>query len=191
MRNLIRPVVLAVSVLGATTALAVDPQRVGECADYAQRYQATAEARERFGQFKGSCEGVYEIDGALYARAEMVVRSNRGGTVRLYLPASDKTIEVRPDMNASAYIDGRKRRVRDLSQGDEVQLYLSLDKFFEERVNEVAFATDDTATEEVSIAPATEVMALPTTASPLPALALVSGAFLAAGLILRVNRRQA
>lgn len=191
MKSLTKTIVFVASVLSASTALAVDPQRVGECADYADRYQATEEARQRFGQLKGACEGVYDIGGALYARAEMVVRSNRGGTLKLYLPASDKTIEVRPDMSNSVYVNGRKRRVRDLTSGDEVQLYLSLDKFFEERLTEVAFAADDNAEEEVYVEEATEVAALPTTATPLPALALVSGMLLAAGLGLGAYRRRA
>ncbi|TGD73635.1 hypothetical protein E4634_11505 [Mangrovimicrobium sediminis] len=189
MKDLLRSLVVSASILGSASALAADPQRLGDCADYADRYQATAETRERFGMLKGSCEGVYDIDGALYARAEMVVRSVHGNRVRLYLPATDQTIEVRPDMNHSVYINGLKRRVRNLSGGDEIQLYLALDKFFEERVTEVAFAADDTSEDLAHVTPAAEVAALPTTASQLPAIALASGAMLAGGLLLGMRRR--
>jgi len=191
MRKLIKPIIFASSLAVAGPALAVDPQRLGDCADFADRYQATAETRERFAQLRGSCEGIYDIDGAMYARAEMVVRSNRGGTVRLYLPATDQTVEVKPDMNRRVYVGGRKVRVRDLNRGDEIGLYLSMDRFFEERVTEVAFATEEGSAEEVYIEPVQEVTALPTTASPLPALGLFSGLLLAAGLFLRGYRRSA
>jgi hypothetical protein len=191
MRTLVKPIIFAVGLAAASPAVAVDPQRVGDCADFADRYQATAEASERFAQLRGSCEGVYDIGGALYARAEMVVRSNRAGTLRLYLPASDQTVEVKPDMSRRVYVGGRKVRVRDLNRGDEIGLYLSLDRFAEDRVTEVAFATEEGAAEEVYVEPVQEVTALPTTASPLPALGIFSGLLLAAGLFLRGYRRSA
>jgi len=184
MQTLIR-ILTATLLLGAGSAYAVNPKRVGNCADYADRYQATQETRDRFYQLEGSCEGVYDIDGVLYARAEMVVRSNRAGTVRLYLPAADKTIELKPDMNRRVYVGGRKVRVRDLNKGAKVGLYLSLDKFFEPRLTEIAFAAEDEAPEQVYVEPVQEVAALPTTASPLPAVALLSVLLLAAGLFSR------
>lgn len=191
MRMLFNPLLLAAMLVVALPALAVDPKRVGSCADFQDRYQATAETRERFAQLRGSCEGVYDINGALYARANMIVRSNRAGTVRLYLPATDQTVELQPDMNRRVYIGSRKVRVRDLNKGDEINLYLSLDRFFEARITEVAFAAEDESPEEVHVEPVREVAALPTTASPLPALALFSGLLLAAGLFFRVYRRSA
>jgi hypothetical protein len=189
MKSLGKLLMVAFAFAGTAPAFAVDPQRLGDCADFADRYQATAETRERFSQFAGACEGVYDIDGALYARAEMVVRSNRAGTMRLYLPASDKTIEVKPDMNRRVFVGGRKVRARDLNRGDEISLYLSLDRFFEDRITEVAFATEEGSSEEVYVEPAQEVAALPTTASALPTVGLISGLLLAAGLFLRGYRR--
>jgi hypothetical protein len=182
---------MALSLLGAGSAYAIDPKRVGDCSDYADRYQATAETRDRFYQLSGTCEGVYDIGGELYARAEMVVRSNRAGTVRLYLPATDKTIELKPDMNRRVYVGGRKVRVRDLNRGDKVGLYLSLDRFFEPKLTEVALAAADEAPEEVHVESVVEVAALPTTASPMPAIALLSGLLLVAGLFVRRLRRVA
>jgi hypothetical protein len=88
-------------------------------------------------------------------------------------------------------IGGRKVRPRDLNRGDEIGIYLSLDKFFENKVDEIAFATEESNPEPIAIAPVVEVAALPTTASPLPALALLSGLILAGGLFMRGRRRSA
>ncbi len=184
-------ILIAASVLSAGYAHAVEPQRIGDCADFADQYQATAEAEERFSQLSGSCEGIYEINGARYARAQAVVRSNRGGTVRLYLPATDKTIETRPDSSGRVYVGNAKYRIRDLNRGDEIGIYLSLDRFFEDRVTQIALATPDASADPVVVAPVQEVAALPTTASPIPAIALFSGLVLTAGLFIRKFRRVA
>ena len=184
-------ILIGVLLLSSGYAYAVQPKRVGDCAEYRDRYQATEEAKTRFAGLEGTCEGIYDIDGVLYARAQAVIRSNRSGTVRLYLPATDKTIEAKPDQSGYVYVGGQKIRVRNLNRGDEIGIYLHLDKFFTEKVSEVAFATADTDEAPITIAPVTEVSALPTTASPVPALALVSGLFLAAGLFVRGLRRSA
>jgi len=189
--NKLFKILIAASVLSAGYAHAVDPQRIGDCADFADEYQATAEAQERFSDLRGSCEGIYEINGARYARAQAVVRSNRGGTVRLYLPATDKTIEATPDSTGRVYVGNRKYRIRDLNRGDEIGIYLSMDRFFEERVTEIALATPDESAETHVVAPVQEVAALPTTASPIPAIALFSGLLLTAGLFIRKFRRVA
>jgi hypothetical protein len=55
-------------------------------------------------------------------------------------------------------------RVRDMGRGDEIGIYLSVDKFAEERVDEIAFATADSAEEEIVVVTIEEiVVALPTT----------------------------
>ena len=54
-------------------------------------------------------------------------------------------------------------RVSSLSRGDEIGIYLSVDRFAEERVTEVAFATEDDHESAVVVAPTEEVAALPTT----------------------------
>jgi len=69
----------------AASAYAVDPQRSEiTCAQLGDKYELTAEAEARFSELKGSCEGVYEVDGALYVRSQATVRSVRGSRVRLY-----------------------------------------------------------------------------------------------------------
>lgn len=181
----LRNAIMVLCALCAASAYAVDPQRVGECADLQDTLEPTAEARERFANLAGACEGIYEINGARYARAEAVIRGKRGGTVTLYLPATDRTFEVQPDSSGRVWVGNRKMRVRDLSRGDEIGIYISLDKFFRDRVDEIALATEDTSADTHVMAAAIPVAALPTTASILPALGALSGLLLTGGLFLR------
>ncbi len=161
--KLIKTIVIA-SAFSAASAFAVDPVKSEiTCAQLGETYEATAEAKARFADLAGSCEGVYEINGAQYVRVQATVRSRRGNTVRLYLPATDHTFEVTADEDGRVWIGGRKMRVRSLGRGDEIGIYLSVDKFAQERVTEVAFATDDDHEEAIVIAPVKEVAALPTT----------------------------
>jgi hypothetical protein len=151
-------------VFSAVSAYAVEPTRSETtCAQLGETYEATAEAKERFADLAGSCEGVYEINGALYVRTQATIRSRRGNTVRLYLPATDHTFEVTAQEDGRVWVGGRKMRVRSLNKGDEIGIYLSVDKFAQERVTEVAFATEDDHAEEIVVAPVEEVAALPTT----------------------------
>lgn len=174
---------------GAASAYAVDPQRVAECADLRDTLEPTAEALERFSNLQGACEGIYEINGARYARAQAVVRSKRGGTVTLYTPATDKTFQVEPDMSGRVWIGNRKIRVRDLNRGDEIGIYISLDKFFDDKVDEIALAVPDDSAETHTIAAVAPVEALPTTASLLPALGLMSGLLFGIGMFVRRFRK--
>jgi len=161
--KLIKTIVVACA-FSAVSAYAVDPVRSETtCAQLGDTYEATAEAKERFADLAGACEGIYEIDGALYARTQATVRNRSGNTVRLYLPATDHTFEVTAQEDGRVWIGGRKMRVRSLSRGDEIGIYLSVDKFAQERVTEVAFATEDDHAEAVVVAPVEEVEALPTT----------------------------
>ena len=156
--------IIVLCAFSATAAYAVDPQKSETtCAQLGEKYELTAEAESRFADLKGSCEGVYEINGAQYVRSQAVIRRIRGNTVRLYLPATDHTFEVSADPSGRVYVGGRKMRVRDMGRGDKIGIYLSVDKFAQEKVDEIAFATDDSHPEEIVVAPAEEVAALPTT----------------------------
>jgi len=185
MKYLIRTAIVA-SVFGASSAFAVDPQLADiTCEQLGEKYELTAEAEERFADLRGSCEGVYEVDGHLYTRTQAIIRSKRGGKFRLYLPATDHTFEITPDPSGRVWVGSRKMRVRDLSRGDELGIYISVDKFAQEKLDEIAFVTPDGYTAPLVTTNAEEVAALPTTASPLPLLALLSAFMIGAGLMLR------
>ena len=148
----------------ATSAYAADPVLSDmTCEQLQEQYEATAEAQARYADLKGSCAGVYTIDDALYVKASAVVRGTHGNTVTLYVPATDHTFKVDADPSERALMGGSKVRPRDLNRGDEIHLYLSVDKLATQRLDTVALATEDDHADEVIETEVEEVAALPTT----------------------------
>jgi len=167
--KLIKTLVVACA-FSAVSAYAIDPVKseTTTCADVGEKYAFTAEAKERFADLEGTCEGIYVINDHEYARATAIVRQVRGSKVRLYLPATDHTFDVTAGPDGRVWIGNRKVSPRDLQRGDEIGIYLSLDKFTEEQVTEITMVTDDSDSEEVETVEVEtveieEVEALPTT----------------------------
>ena len=155
-------------VIGCTfftaSAYAVDPVKSETtCNQLAEKYEPTAEAMERFADLAGACEGVYDVDGALYVRSAAIIRQIRGNKVKLYLPATDHSFEVTAASDGRVWVGNRKMRIRDLNRGDEIGIYLSVDKFAEEKIDEIAFVTPDEHVDEIVVVEIEEIAALPTT----------------------------
>ena len=147
-----------------------------------QDFRPTEEALRRFPDLVGACEAVVDRDGELYGRFSAVVRRAGNRSVTLYLPATDHTFKVDPKSDARILIGSRKGRPRDLQRGQKIQIYLSARQFSRPDIEEVAFVTES---EMIIQHPVERVAALPTTASPWPAVVLRSLALLGAGAIAR------
>jgi len=166
--KLIKTLVVA-SAFCAVSAYAVDPVRTDmTCEQMGEKYAITAEAEERFADLVGTCEGIYEINGKTYVRAEAIIRNIRGRVVRLYLPATDHTFQVTAEADGRVWVGDQKMRIREMGRGDRIGIYLSVDKFAEERVDEIVMAhadevTPDAVEVEVVTVEIEEVEALPTT----------------------------
>jgi hypothetical protein len=120
--------------------------------------EPTEEALERFKELRGSCEGVVMRDGKLFVMTRAVVRRASGRSVRLYLPATDHTFSVDVDPTETFELrGGRNVRARDLNRGQELRIYVSVDRFTQPIITEMALSE---TSEEV---PVTVVEALPTT----------------------------
>ena len=102
----------------------------------------TQEARDRFPDLAGACEGVVEREGELYGLFRAEVRRVRGSNITLHLPATDHTFTVRPDPATRVLVDGRKVRPRDLATRQEIRIYLSASEFAKPDVQEIAFVTE-------------------------------------------------
>ncbi len=151
-------------------------------------FTPTTEAQRRFAELEGACEAIVERGGVLYAKTTAIVRRVTSASVRLYLPATDHTFTIRPGGDVYVLAAGRKVRPRELSRGQEIRIYISVDKFADPVIDEIALVTE---TDEVVLHVAEPIPALPTTASVLPALGLAGGLLLlCAGLIRRVRTRR-
>jgi hypothetical protein len=102
----------------------------------------TQEARERFPDLAGACEGVVERDGELYGLFRAEVRRVRGNNVTLHLPATDHTFTVRPDPATWVMAGDKKVRARDLMPTQDIRVYLSASEFAKPDVEEIAFITE-------------------------------------------------
>ena len=102
----------------------------------------TQEARERFPDLAGACQGVVERDGELYGLFRAEVRRVRGNNITLHLPATDHTFTVRPDPATRVMVDGKKVRARDLMPTQDIRVYLSASEFAKPDVEEIAFITE-------------------------------------------------
>ncbi len=178
--NTFRLSLFLLAALFTVTADAQEPSAL-TCADFVP----TQEALERFPNLRGACEAIVERDGELYAQFTAVVRRVSGNNVTLFLPTTDNTFQVRPDSSLRVLVSGRKMRPRDLTRGQEINIYLSTKQFARPNIEEVALVTE---TDMIVDVPVETVAALPSTASVLPAV-LASGLFLfSVALVLRRRR---
>ena len=159
--KLIKISLIAIAGLLSTNAIAME--YVMSCDEIVTKLdrEATAEAKARFADLKGSCMGVVDRDGELFMHTQMVVRRVRGNNVTIYLPATDRTFTVQPDVSARVNIAGNKVRARNLSPGQEMNLYVSVAEFTQPIIRAVAFETD--ADDELVDHPVVMEAALPTT----------------------------
>jgi len=187
MKNVLRralPAVLCLLPFAAGNALAESTPTALTCADF----KPTQEALDRFPDLLGACQAVVERDGQLYGQFPATVRRASFRSVTLYLPVSDHTFTIQPDADARVLIGGRKYRARDLSRGQEVNIYLLASAFATPNVEEVALVTEEEMMISHEAAPAA---ALPTTASPWPTVGAASVVLLFMGWVIRRRRLSA
>jgi hypothetical protein len=171
----------AVSLL-TVTAWAEEPVKTAlSCEDF----KPTPEALERYKNLEGACEAVVERNGELYGQFTAIVRRASSSSVVLYLPVTDHTFTVNPKSNARVLLGGEKVRPRELARGQEIKIYLSVSSFARPDIQEITLVTDSEVMVQHVVAP---VAALPTTASPWPAVGLASLMLIGIGLYVRRER---
>ena len=132
--------VIALILTGSLLSLSATGQEMTglSCKDFLP----TEEARQRFPDLAGACEGVIERDDELYGLFRAEVRRVRGNNITLHLPATDHTFTVRPDPATWVMAGDKKVRARDLMPTQEIRIYLSASQFARPDVEEVAFITE-------------------------------------------------
>lgn len=151
-----------------------------------------------FPQARDACLDVVERDGQPFAHVQARIRSVRGGTVEAELKLPDGTysdpISVTPDPSARVRIGGRNYRWRDLSRGQELDVWVPPDRW--ELVvpedPEQQFAAAPAVAVFVISEPTTTVAAntLPRTASPVPLVGALGALLTALGFGVAGIRRR-
>jgi hypothetical protein len=152
-------------------------------------------ARE-FPDARNACIGVETREGRQYAHFQARIRSVRGNTVEAEFKMPDGTysrpISVTPNPDSRVRIQGRDYRWRDLSRGQELDVYLPPDRW-ELVVPEgpqLAAAPTVTTLAIAEPAPVVAATTLPRTASLLPLIGALGGMLTALGFAIAVIRRR-
>lgn len=116
--------------LAAVSATAADrPRGAVQCADL----KWSAEVLAANPDIASACQGVFEKDGVLYAKATIEVVRVLGNTLRFRTLLSDGSMGKRRSVDLDSYwrvsIDGREYRLSDLSAGQRLNIYLPEDRF--------------------------------------------------------------
>lgn len=176
---------LALLSIGTTASAQTDLT----CADITFSYEVTS----KYPSATDGCRGVVEIDGERYAKMRVEIMTARGnvGTFRFmnkdgtYGPLESVTV----DDDWRAELGGRSYRMRQLSRGQELNLYIPSDRW------EAHVATNMSGTITVYYAVSFEGggssgAELPTTASSMPLIGLLGAGSLFAAFLMRVRRRR-
>ena len=161
------------------------------CADITFSYEVTS----KYPSVADGCRDVVEVDGERYAKMRVEMMSARGnvGTFRFmnkdgtYGPLESVTV----DDDWRAELGGRSYRMRQLSPGQEMNIYIPGDKW------EAHVAKDMSGSITVYYAVVLEGggnsgsgAELPSTASPLPLIGMLGVGSLFTAFLMRVRRRR-
>ncbi|HEX6997497.1 MAG TPA: hypothetical protein VF322_05095 [Gammaproteobacteria bacterium] len=157
------------------------------------------ETLQQYPNIGTACREVMQRNGQYFVRFEGEVRrvADRGRQVTIDFRDGD-TLTLAPPENMTLFIDGQRRRARDLRPGDELTFFVPQDQlvasFYEGEPGESEAQT-------APIAPASELLAqsetperggvLPRTAGPLPLAGAGGLLLLLLGAALTVRRRLA
>ena len=181
------------STVGAATALlalawAGPSLAQGNCGNI----QFSSEITRQLPQARNACLEVVTREGQQYAHFQARVVRVQGNTVEAEFKLPDGTyaspVAVTPNPDSRVKIQGRTYRYRDLSRGQELDVYVPPDRW-EIAVHEpeVEFVAATTVT---TFAIAQPAPSLPRTASPLPLLGALGGLLTALGFVVMTVRRR-
>lgn len=151
------------------------------------------ELTSRYASIADGCWDVVELDGERYAKMKVEILNTRGnnGTFRFkhqdgsYGPTESVTV----DADWRANIGGRSYMMRQLTAGQELNIYVPGDRWEAHVAKDMSgYITVYYAVAMVE--PSGSGAALPTTASPLPLIGLLGAGSLIAAFLMRVRRRR-
>jgi hypothetical protein len=140
-----------------------------------------------------ACQGVEERNGKKFVRFEGTLKKNVNRGEQLVVNFKDGgEVTLSPPPETSLYVNGKKTAVRDLERGSELKFYISEDRLAAQ------FPETETQTARLVVVPIVvrerpveqeSFASLPSTASPLPLLALGGLLSLGLGALLRLSGR--
>ena len=139
-----------------------------------------------------ACQGVEERNGKRYVRFEGTLKKNVNRGEQLVVNFKDGgEVTLSPPPETSLYVNGKKTAVKDLERGSELKFYIAEDRLAAQ------FPETETQSARLVIVPIVvrdqsheQLASLPSTASPLPLLALGGLLSLGLGGFLRYHRRR-
>lgn len=191
------PAALAIAAI-STTAEARDEDMTGlTCDDIVYQFRQTAQRTDVTAEdIDAACRDVVELDGKKYAKLKVELDrvSGNNATFHFVMPdgrsGSRHSITVAPEWRAE--IDGREYRMRELSRGQELSVYVPADAIVahlaanEADVTTYAAAPIETADDDMS---GGSSAMLPSTAGALPLFGLFGGIALFGASLIRIFRR--
>jgi hypothetical protein len=184
----------------ATCLIALSWSQVGLAQGNCGNIRFTGDITSRLPNARDACLGIVERDGRSYAHFEGRIVRVSGSEVVAEFRRPDGTygnpVSFTPAADARVRIEGRSYRYRDLSRGQELDVYLPPDRWeiAVYTADNVDFETAPTVTAVPLREPSPEVAALPRTATPLPLLALAGVLLMGLGAVVagvryRLRRR--
>ena len=163
----------------------------GNCGDLV----LTGETGQRFPNARRACLDIVERDGQQYAHFIARITRVQGSAVEAEIKLPDGTytqpIRFEPEESARVRIEGRSYRYRDLSRGQELDLYVPPSRWaIAVYESEADFATAPAVTLVALEEPTPVVASLPRTASALPLIGLLGALFTGLGFVVARVRRK-
>ena len=139
-----------------------------------------------------ACQGVEERNGKIYVKFEGTLKRNVNRGQQLVVDFKDGgEVTLTPPAETSLYVNGKKTKAADLERGSELNFYIAEDRLAAQ------FPETETQSARLVIVPivvheqeSERMASLPSTASPLPLLALGGMLTLGFGGLLTLYRRR-
>lgn len=160
-------------------------------ADDCNSVQWSEQALASYPKIASACQGVEERNGKRYVKFEGKLKKNLNRGQQLVLDFKDAgEMTLTPPEDLSLYVNGKKTPVSQLERGSDLKFYVAEDRLAAQ------FPETEVHTARFIIVPivvrdqAERMASLPSTASPLPLVALGGLLSLGLGGLLRLYRRR-
>jgi len=197
----IRIAIAVACVLSCTTTVSLAQTSVDRSFKSTSRdcggVQWSEQALRSYPTIGSACQGVEQRNGKTYVKFSGTVQRNADRGKHLTVNFKDGgTITLTPSAETSLYVNGKRKAVSDLQRGDALNFYIAEDRLAAQ------FPESDTPTTQYLIVPivirdqpassSDEQLAatLPSTASPLPLLALCGFLSMGLGAALTILRKR-